>query len=108
MEPTAALLLELAPRDGGAPPPVTFAMLVMLAGASFAIFTLRLTGGKEDPAFSMSARVQETVVMEHVQPSPFMAAAVMPGVRGSVMVTGALVGAVPLLVTRSWKIPVPP
>src|SRR5689334_13863415 len=81
------------------PPPETVAVLVTLAGALAATFTLSMMGGYEAPALSASARVQVVVASVQVQPLPAIAAAVSPAGSVSVTVTVPVLDAVPTLVT---------
>src|SRR6266516_4458981 len=80
------------------PPPDTVAVLVTLAGALPATFTVRVMV-ELLPAASALDRVQVRATTLQVQPEPLMAVAVKPEGRVSVTVMVPLVDGVPLLVT---------
>src|ERR1035438_8258516 len=97
---------ELALRHRGvaegkfvSPPPETAAVLVTLAGALVATFTLRVMGGKPAPAARASECVQVSVARFVVQPAPLIAVAVRPAGNVSTTLTVPLDAAALTLVT---------
>src|ERR1035437_10163102 len=93
---------SVAVADAATPPPATETVLVRLAPALAATFTVSVMGGELAPAANTSLRLQpiagETV---QIHPLPCMETAVSPlGRVSSTWVTGAAaVGAPPVLLT---------
>src|SRR5947208_1678353 len=83
------------------PPPETVAVLVTLAGASPATFTVTVIGGQLPPAASASERWQVSVASVHVQPVPLRPVAGKPPGIVSVTVIVPLVGPAPTLLAVS-------
>src|ERR1051325_1988447 len=83
------------------PPPVTVAMLVMLAAVLLATLTVSVMFGKFWPPLRMSLRVQEAVRRVQLHPEPVIEVGVRPAGRVSVTVTLPFVAAIPAFVTAN-------
>src|ERR1700681_2148187 len=85
-------------------PPETVALILPLAGALLATFTVRLMGEENPPATRASDRVQLRLFSVQVQPSPLIAPAVSPVERFTITFTAPTDATLPALLINIGKL----